>query len=92
MSRIKLEYYDLEEGMIVLGYNLSKSDAIKFIHKREKRRFPELYQEELLPAEDIKPIYELTIVRNGYDEGYYTWDSKPTEDNSSQIIGWVITA
>lgn len=87
--KAKRKYYDLEEGMIVLGYNLSKEEAIKLIHAREKRKYF-LCEDEYLPAEDIEPIYKLTITITGYNDGHFQWESKP-ENEDDQIIGWVIT-
>lgn len=88
--RRKFEYYDLNEGMIVLGHSLSKKEALNLIHRREKRQQPDLSRDEMFPAEDIKPIYELTYKISGADDGYYSWKNKPTSE-SDIIIGWVVT-
>lgn len=82
----KVKFIDLEEGIILMGYNISLEEAVKKMRRHQAKTW-ELTDDDLLTEIDLEPIYQLDTKECDYEESYH-WETKP-QHKEDRIIGWI---
>ncbi len=81
-------FIDLEEGIILMGYNISIEEAAKKMRRHQAKEW-DLHGDELLDAMDLEPVYQLETKECDYEVSYH-WETEPQHEGD-RIIGWVFT-
>ncbi|MFA7708496.1 MAG: hypothetical protein WCX73_06100 [Candidatus Pacearchaeota archaeon] len=82
----KVKFIDLEEGIILMGYNISIEEAVKKMRRHQAKEWG-IKGDELLTEIELEPIYQLITKEQDYEESY-SWKTKP-QVQADRIIGWV---
>lgn len=83
-AKVKKHYIDLEESIIVIGYNIKKEEAQDGIRKHAIKDWGKFNKDDV---EDIIPIYKLVSTEVDYDITF-EWETKPVNEGD-RIIGWI---
>ena len=86
--KTKHQYIELEEALILMGYDLSRERAFSLMNTWAKRHWGDVLTENMA---DLTAITELTSVQKDYGETDYSWKSEVRELGGSRILGWVYT-
>ena len=82
----RVKFIDLEEGIILMGYDISSEEATKKMRRHQAKTWG-LRGDDLLTEMDLEPIYQLETKECDYEESYH-WETKP-QNKGDRIIGWV---
>lgn len=69
---MKHKYIDLEEGLILMGYGLSREKALLLMNRWCKKNWGDRMTEN---EKDLQAITELTIIKKG-EHTNYSWKSE----------------
>lgn len=86
--KVKFEVVQLEEGMLITGYALTKDKALRILRRRQRKEWG-IDLDECVTEEELEPIYQLTTIEQDY-ERRYSWETKP-QHPEDRIIGWGFT-